>query len=143
MPTYTNETAETKYYNNVTWNSGETKLVYFYVPTSLGLTLDDANPIVDPIIYISESVTVPVATPLELTFDPPILSTMYHLHVGVSAGTLTLQFNDATNNAVTITTDEAFDQTIYWHIAPKIILTASVEATVTIIASEMLAPIVY
>lgn len=143
MPTYKNNNDIILDYNNVTWSPGETKSVYFYVPSILGLTETDPEPIVDPILYVNEAETVAVGTPLEISIPVPTLSPMYHLSISVSAGTLTLQFNDDSNNAVTINADEAFDQTIYWHIAPTVILTASVEATVTIIASEMMSPIVY
>jgi hypothetical protein len=143
MPTYKNETQSTISFYNWTWGSGETKTIYGYVPDTLGLTEIDPEPIIDPLLYVNESNIIEVGTPLEIQIPMPKLSPMYHLSISVSAGTLTLQFNDDSNNAVTINANEAFDHTIYWHIAPTVILTASVEATVTIIVSEMMSPIVY
>jgi hypothetical protein len=143
MPTYKNETESTISFYNWIWGAGETKAINGYVPAALGLTVTDPEPIVDPLLYVNESDTVLVETPLEVSIPVPILSPMYHLSILVTAGTVTLQFNDDDNNAVTLTADDAFDQTIYWHVAPKIILTATEEATLSIIVSEMLSPIVY
>lgn len=143
MPTYKNETQSPISFYTWIWNPGETKVVMGYVPSSLNLTKIDSSPVIDPLLYVNESLTVPVGTPTEIEIPVPTLSPIYHISISVATGTLKLKFNDASNKEITVGANEIFDQSMYWHIAPKIILNATTEAFVSIIVSEMTSPLVY
>lgn len=63
MPTYKNNTTHPVCYGRTVWQPGDEKRTAVFIPSHVGLTLTDAEPVPPSPILVSENIVLEAATP--------------------------------------------------------------------------------
>jgi len=131
MPTYSNGTANRIVWKGISWESGASRALDFFVPhVALGLTVSSAEPYVaGPVLYAGD--TVLTASDTE-DIDIPYCE-RYRLSAIAVSGTATLTIGDG-DDAITLDADTEYEGWIEWDKAATIHLASVAGATVRVVA---------
>lgn len=131
MPTYTNGTNDRIVWKGISWESGASRALDFFVPdVSLGLTVSSAEPYVSsPVLYSGDMV---LASAGSEDIDIPLCE-HYRLSAIAVSGTATLTIGDG-DDAITLDADTEYEGCIQWDKAAAIHLSSAAGATVRVVA---------